>query len=131
MQFKGSVIFAAAALSFAGAASAQKPASSAPPPAEPTTNGNTNGNNNPRQPSSTFPGGDSTAPQVIFISGTVVLSDGLPRVDDSEVLQHLCFRIDDVADGDHAEGVGERADCQLGDDRACELRRHDSVAGER
>jgi len=78
MQFRGPVIFVAATVFFAGAASAQKPASSTPPPAAPTTNGNTNGNNNPRQPTSTFPGGDSTVPQVIFISGTVVLSDGLP-----------------------------------------------------
>ncbi|HSR08863.1 MAG TPA: carboxypeptidase-like regulatory domain-containing protein [Bryobacteraceae bacterium] len=78
MQFRGPVIFAAAALSFAGAASAQKAASSAPPPAAPATNGNTNGSTNPRQPSTNFPGGDSTNPQVIFISGTVVLSDGLP-----------------------------------------------------
>ncbi len=77
MHFRGSVIFAAAALSFAVAARAQKPASSTPAPAPTSTNGTTNGSTNTRQPTSTFPG-DSTTPQVIFISGTVVLSDGLP-----------------------------------------------------
>ena len=76
MHFRGFVIFTAAALSFAVAASAQKAGSAAPPPAS-STNGNTNGSSNTRQPSSTFPN-DSTVPQVIYISGTVVLSDGLP-----------------------------------------------------
>ena len=79
MQFRGAAIFTAVALSFTAAASAQKPGSAAPPPA-PATNGNTTGNTNTRQPSSNFPN-DSTAPQVIFISGTVVLSDGLPLPD--------------------------------------------------
>jgi len=78
MHFRGFVIFAAAALSFTSTASAQKPSSSTSTPAAPTsTNGTTNGSTTTRQPSTTFPG-DSTTPQVIFISGTVVLSDGLP-----------------------------------------------------
>jgi tetratricopeptide (TPR) repeat protein len=76
MHLRGSVIFVAAALSFAVAARAQKPASSTGSPAS-TTNGTTNGSTNTRQPSSTSPN-DSTVPQVIFISGTVVVSDGLP-----------------------------------------------------
>jgi len=76
MQLRGAAIFAAVALSFTGAARAQKPGGAAPPPAS-STGGNTTGNTNPRQPTSTFPN-DSATPQVIFISGTVVLSDGLP-----------------------------------------------------
>ncbi len=79
MRFQGAAIFAAVALSFAGAASAQKPGGAAPPPPS-STGGNTNGNTNSRQPTSTFPN-DSATPQVIFISGTVVLSDGLPLPD--------------------------------------------------
>jgi tetratricopeptide (TPR) repeat protein len=87
MQFRGSVIFTAVVLSFAVAASAQKPASSTPPPAPPT-NGNTNGSTNPRQPASTFPN-DSTVPQVIYISGTVVLSDGLPLPERAKI-ERVC-----------------------------------------
>ena len=81
MRFRGFAIFAAVALSFAGAASAQKSGGSAPASTAPSTTGgnaNTNGGANTRQPSNNFPGGDSTSPQIIFISGTVVLSDGLP-----------------------------------------------------
>ena len=73
MQLRGAAIFAAALLTFTGPASAQKPGGGAPPP--PSSGGATSGNT--RQPSSTFPSGSGN-PQVIFISGTVVLSDGLP-----------------------------------------------------
>jgi tetratricopeptide (TPR) repeat protein len=76
MRFRGAAIFTVVALTFAAAARAQKPGSAAPSPAS-STNGNTNGNTNTRQPTSTLPN-DSTNPQVIYISGTVVLSDGLP-----------------------------------------------------
>jgi len=76
MQLRGAAIFAAVALSFAGAASAQK-SGSAPPPPAPTTGGNTTGSPTSRPPTSTFPN-DSSTPRLIFISGTVVLSDGLP-----------------------------------------------------
>src|SRR5450755_2369491 len=76
MRFRGAAIFTAIVLTFTAAASAQKSGGSAPPPAS-STSGNTTGNTNPRQPTSTFPNGNG-APQVIFISGTVVLSDGLP-----------------------------------------------------
>ncbi len=77
MRFRGAAIFTSVALSFVGAASAQKPGGTAPPP---PAGGNPSGSTNTRQPSSTFPN-DSGAPQVIFISGTVVLSDGLPLPD--------------------------------------------------
>lgn len=76
MRLRGAAIFAAV-LSFAGAVSAQKSASPAPPPAAPATGGNPNGNTGPSQPTSPYPTGPGV-PQVIFISGTVVLSDGLP-----------------------------------------------------
>jgi hypothetical protein len=76
MRLRGAAIFTAVALSFTGAAHAQKPGSPAPPP-PPSTGGNTTGNTNTRQPTTTFPN-DNATPQVIFISGTVVLSDGLP-----------------------------------------------------
>src|SRR5579871_5113311 len=88
MHFRGSAIFAVAAFTFAGAANAQKSANSTTPSAAPTTNGTTNGSTNTRQPSSTFPG-DSTTPQVIFISGTVVLSDGLPLPERAKI-ERVC-----------------------------------------
>nr|MDP9114355.1 tetratricopeptide repeat protein [Acidobacteriota bacterium] len=83
MQFRGPIIFAAAALSFAAAAAnAQKATSSSPPPFS------SSGSTSSRQPSTPFPG-DSTSPQIIFISGTVVLSDGLPLPDRVKI-QRVC-----------------------------------------
>ena len=81
MRFTGAAIFAAVALLFTGAASAQKTGSAVPPPAAP-------GSGNTRPPISTFPN-DSNVPRVIFISGTVVLSDGLPLPDRVKI-QRVC-----------------------------------------
>ena len=86
MRLRVAAIFTAVALSFTGLANAQKTGGSAPPPSSST--GGTNGGSNTRQPTSTFPN-STNIPQVIFISGTVVLSDGLPLPDRVKI-QRAC-----------------------------------------
>ena len=77
MRTRGAAILAVFILFLAEAANAQK-AGTAPPP--PPTGGN-NGGANTRQPTTTFPNDTNFPQQPIFISGTVVLSDGLPLPD--------------------------------------------------
>ncbi|MDP8988592.1 MAG: carboxypeptidase-like regulatory domain-containing protein, partial [Acidobacteriota bacterium] len=85
MRLRRAAIFAAMALTFTRAASAQKSTGAASTPAS-STGSNSSGSTNTRQPNSTFPN-DSTANQVIFISGTVVLSDGLPLPDRVKIVR--------------------------------------------
>ncbi len=76
MYSRGAAVFFAVTLSLTSAARGQKAGSAAPAPAAPTT-GTVNGSTGTRQPTTSFPNGSNT-PQVIYISGTVVISDGLP-----------------------------------------------------
>ncbi len=55
----------------------------------------------------------------------------VPGIDDGEVLEDLGIRVHDVTDRDDSERVGERAECQFGDDRPGEVRGDIEITGER
>ncbi len=55
----------------------------------------------------------------------------IPGVDDGEVVEDIGAVVDDIADGDDSERVGEWTERQLGDDRAGKIRGDVGVAGER